>query len=351
MAIVLPGRQHKPNFYEGLIGGLAQSAPQALENYQARQEQQRREALLAEQSAKKAAQEERMKQLELKSKEKIPFLKEEAKGQRQEEVYNKIVNGGRNVKNENAVDEQIQNNRPFHERITPEEELALSVVNPQAANTISKQREFAQKQKQHEEKIKTDIHKESVEYDRDTRKKAETAKKQLEAVSDIRESIKEGKTGSGGISRFFKGFGTIGDKISDFFKTAEQGKFEANTPLLLEGWKDVFGVRLSDSDLKVLLDKLPSISKSPEANEAVLKVIEKYARPLILKDEIAREVKKENGGYRPINFEDMVNERLDKRLEDERGVRVRNKTTRKIVRIPKGQVEAALQNGGELVNE
>lgn len=87
MTLVLQGRQHKPGFYESLVGGLAQSIPQALENYQTRQETLRKENLLSQQASQKAAQEEKLKRLQLQSQERIPQLKSEEERQGAEQLY------------------------------------------------------------------------------------------------------------------------------------------------------------------------------------------------------------------------------------------------------------------------
>lgn len=156
------------------------------------------------------------------------------------------------------------------------------------------------------------IHEMTKEEDKEIYEKASTAKKQIESIKDIREVADKVKPSN--ISNWFKGFGKVGDKLADAFTTAAQGKFAAALPTLIEGWKDVFGVRLSDADLKIIQDKLPGLGKDAAANKAILDVIEKYAKPNLMRAEIANEIKKENKGFRPIDFTAQVEERLQKRL-------------------------------------
>jgi len=215
------------------------------------------------------------------------------------------------------------------------------------------QRREAQR-KQDLEQTKSDVkerretHKESANYDEEIIKSAKRARQQLEAVKDIQDALKTGKVNPGSVSSIFKNLGTVGDKIANGFKNAQQGKVDAAIPFLLEGWKDVFGVRLSDSDLNLLLQKLPDISKNKEANEAVLGIIEKYAQDPIMRAEIASEIKKKTGGYRPLNFADQIEEEFVKRKEQKAPVRIKAPNG-KIYNVPKNQQEAALSAGGTLV--
>jgi len=191
------------------------------------------------------------------------------------------------------------------------------------------------------------FHKESADYDKEVRESYKHAQKQVEAIKDIRDAIASGKVKPKSISNIFRGLGPIADKISNAFTSAEQGQFEAAMPLLLEGWKEVFGVRLSDADLKILESKLPSIGKDPKANKSILDIIEKYAKPNILRAEIARDIKKKNKGLRPLAFEDKVEEELEKRLESEKTV-IMIDPNGKRRKVPKNRVDELLKAGGKL---
>lgn len=226
--------------------------------------------------------------------------------------------------------ENVLKNNP---NATPDEigiQLARAGISPGRASPFieNKRRseENTAKNVKASNKEKMDIHKDSEKFDTQLQDQAEAAEKQVEATKDILKAIKTGKVQPLSIYNALKGFGTAGDKIASAFKSAEQGKVEAAVPLLLEGWKSVFGVRITDADLKLLLDKLPSISNSPEANEAIIGIIQKYAKPMIEKEKIGRQIKKENGGFRPINYRDEINERYKKQFGQPAGkIRVRSK--------------------------
>lgn len=165
-------------------------------------------------------------------------------------------------------------------------------------------------------KEELEFHKESKAYDEEIRESAKRAKAQEKAFKDIAESIKGGvKPGS--VYNILKDLGTVGDKIAKAFKTGEQGQFEAALPILLEGWKEVFGVRLSDADLLILQNKIPDVGNSPEANEAILKILQKYTKAPLMREKVASEIKKANKGLRPLGYEDQVEAETDRRLAEE----------------------------------
>lgn len=159
-------------------------------------------------------------------------------------------------------------------------------------------------------------HKESSKYDEEIRNAAKTAENELEALGDIEEALNSGKVSPTNWSNIFRGFGKVGDKLADLFTTKEQAIISASLPRLLEGAKEIFGVRLSDADLKVIQDKLPGLGKSPEANKAIVGILKKYAKLNKQRGEIARRLKKENKGMRPLGYEDKVEEEV-LRLRDE----------------------------------
>lgn len=158
------------------------------------------------------------------------------------------------------------------------------------------------------------FHQDTAKFDEKIREDAERASKQLEATKDIISAIKSGKVKPTTISSLFRRMGTVGDKIANAFLNAEQGKIEASIPLLIEGWREVFGTRISDADLKIIESKLPDIGKTPEANKAIVDIIDKYAKRSVLKGEVAKEIRKQNKGKRPLNYIDQVEEEFQKRL-------------------------------------
>jgi hypothetical protein len=122
----------------------------------------------------------------------------------------------------------------------------------------------------------------------------------------------------------------------------------SSIPQLLEGWKQVFGIRLTDADLKILQDKLPDIGKSPEANKAILKVMKKYGEMSSLRHKIATDIKKGNKGIRPLGYADMIEERFDEMVKP---VKIINPKTGNTIEIPAYKMGDAINSGARLADE
>jgi hypothetical protein len=105
---------------------------------------------------------------------------------------------------------------------------------------------------------------------------------------------------------------------------------------------------LSDADLKMLQDKLPSIGKNPDSNKAILKILGKYAELTTLRTQIARDIKQNNKGLRPLGYADMIEERFDQMIAP---VKIVNPNNGKTIDIPAYKLSDAIKAGAKLSNE
>jgi len=192
------------------------------------------------------------------------------------------------------------------------------------------------------------FHKESEKYDEELLKNARIAKKQISVISDIDEAINSGKVTPSSLANIFKGFGKIGEKFSEALINKNEAVLIASIPQLLEGWKEVFGLRLSDADLKLLQDKLPSIGKNKDANKAILGILRKYADTTLLREKIGEELKSKNKGLRPLGFASKVEQRFDEMISP---VKIINPNNGKVIEIPAYKLSDALSSGAKLANE
>lgn len=210
------------------------------------------------------------------------------------------------------------------------------------------ERKIDQKEKIRTREEELQFHRESEKYDQELFKQSKIAKNQIDTIGNIEKAISSGNVTPSSLANIFKGMGKIGDKISEALINKDQATLLASIPQLLEGWKEVFGVRLSDADLKLLQDKLPGIGKTPEANRAIVKVLKKYADMTILRSQIAKEIKAKNKNLRPIGYADMIEERFDQMVQP---VKVINPQNGREIEIPAYKVSDAIKAGGKLANE
>lgn len=260
--------------------------------------------------------------------------------------------------------------KPNQPRTVPEDfvtKLALRPATAPAARIIQSQNEAAVKQQNRLEDIareneqasrkeKLEFHKESKDIDDEIRLSEVRAKKQEIASRDIRKALKSGNVSPSNLSNIFKDTGPWGQKIAESLINKDQAAFQASQPMLLEGWKDVFGVRITDADLRILQDKLPGLGKSVEANQAILNILDKYTDVSKMRGQIARQIKEENGGLRPLGYGDLIESRLEQEMEKkypdmDKEVMVIHPKTGQPVPVKRKDLDRAISGGGKLVNE
>jgi hypothetical protein len=213
----------------------------------------------------------------------------------------------------------------------------------------------AQKSREAEERKATQkrtedlgFHKESKEYDDKLLDQSRKADNQMEALSNIEKSIKSGNIKPTSAVNILRGTGAIGDKIANALLNNDQATVLSSIPYLIEGWKDIFGVRLSDADLKIIQDKLPDIGKSPEANMAMVKIMRKYSEMSKLRYQIGKEIKEKNNGLRPLGFADQIETQFQNMMKP---VKVTNPKTGNVIEIPAYKVSDAVKSGAVLSDE
>lgn len=252
-----------------------------------------------------------------------------------------------------AQSEQVKGVAPQQRKFS-KDELTRMHASPdieirEYAKAISKDQQEEEKLSQKYTKATRDeqllFHKESAKYEEELMKQRKIAKGQIETVKTLDKAIKSENINPSSIANMFKGLGPIGDKISEAVINKDQATLLASIPQLLEGWKEVFGVRLSDADLRLLQDKLPSIGKNPEANLAITKILKKYAEMTLLRSDIAKEIKDSNKGLRPLGYADQIEERFDDMVAPVKMINPRNG---RVMEVPAYKVSDAINAGGKL---
>lgn len=239
---------------------------------------------------------------------------------------------------------------------SPKMMAAASIVNPnvgkvmQAANNeiIEKDKLAYERERdltKEANKEKRAIHEESAKFDDKLEENTKVARDQFEHIKDIEKAVRSGKVKPFSVSNIFRKFGPIGELFAKAALNNDEATLMSSIPSLLAGWKEVFGVRLSDADLKILEEKLPDIGKNPEANLAITGIIKKYADRTILRSKIAQDIKEKNGGYRPMGYANQIEKRYE---EMTKPVQVISPMSGKPIEIPAYQLSEALAFGAKL---
>lgn len=173
-----------------------------------------------------------------------------------------------------------------------------------------------------------DIHQSEKAEFKDLQKSAHNAKIKLQARDVMRSQLATGKLDPKSVrniaANFFKGHPTL----EGLFTTPEREVFKSAGITQFEGMKDVFGSKsFTDADLAVAATKIMDPSKPVAANLAIADFWDFSDKMKVEEAKIAQQVKKENGGYLPINWKEQVDERMQERFGDEVGEIVRNAAT------------------------
>jgi hypothetical protein len=242
---------------------------------------------------------------------------------------------------------------------TDQQKELISLMNPQLAKQIQEQDKEKAKVKRHNQDIELakakdkrkeelDFDKRSEGYDEELLTNYKTAIKQQDAIKEAEKAIKSGKVNPGSLTNFFKGMGSVGDKLSKALISKDQATVQALIPEFLEGRKELFGVRLSDADLALLQDKMVDIGKTSEANMAILKLAKKYSELSTLRYQIGKKIKEENKKLRPLGYQDLIEERFEQMTKP---IKIKNPHTGNVVEIPAYKIGPYITDGGEIIEE
>lgn len=99
----------------------------------------------------------------------------------------------------------------------------------------------------------------------------------------------------------------------NILKSANAQEFDSYTLPQLEGLRALLGGILSDSDIRLVMQKVLTSDKNPEANKKIASWLKLANNASIYKDQIGEEIKGKNGGFRPIDYTSQVDRTYSER--------------------------------------
>lgn len=190
-----------------------------------------------------------------------------------------------------------------------EEGLSEEEMRAMKPEILQKVLDRKEKAREYEGASKLAIHKSSEDEAKLVSESYQNGKRVKQAYKIASNAIEQnGVDGIPTLAKYLKVFGA--NRLSEVLMSKDQAQLQSLIPTFMENFKQLFGGRITNADLVILEAKVPDMLKSKEANKAVLEILNKYADINIETGDIAREVVKDNGGYRPIDFMDQIEERL-----------------------------------------
>ena len=149
------------------------------------------------------------------------------------------------------------------------------------------------------------MHNDSKEFFDKTVSASSSAQETLEALELQEQAIKSGEIGRLSAPAIANALGL--DFIKRFAETPTSKAFKTASKQMFTEAKDLFGTRPLGFEIRLMQQMQPEIGVSEEANLAVVSTLKKSALLKGLKADIARQITAANGGFRPANFEGIVN--------------------------------------------
>ena len=234
------------------------------------------------------------------------------KQERDEDYINKLLKPSQKSDKNGPITAADVEESVNPEELGAEQLAGIATRKPAVANTLTHLKDVATREEREKTKAATKekefFHNESSKYAEELRNQADSAVAQDRAID--RQLAQADKIGWGE-----RALNAVLAKtpFSDLFKSKNAQEMDANLLAQFPGMRQLLGGILSDSDIKLILQKFVTSSKSPEANKIIVKTL-KYENGLrIAKQDIAKEVVKENGGYRPADFASIVDQRFQEK--------------------------------------
>lgn len=193
-------------------------------------------------------------------------------------------------------------------RLSPEHKLKVAALQQQ--RQLAKEKLSAREQEEVSKETKP-------AYD-EINKHAKAAKENNIRLGRMEQLINEGKLDNPIYSSLLDaiGHGIFGAGIDlSALQTADSQEFKKLSNDFVKSAKDYFGSRLTDTDLKTFLKTVPNLSQTDEGKRRVINNLRRFNDVALLKRQAANEVIREHGGKRPRNFEELVDDRVEKEVD------------------------------------
>jgi len=197
-------------------------------------------------------------------------------------------------------------------------------------------------------------HKETTKYAENIAEDADQARNILHANKGLREAIKKGKTGLSARNAMYKYLVSQKSPFAGLFQDKDTQAVINSQKALSGGFKKLFGSKPTEREFFWYENILPDLFKSGEVNESIADYYDEIAQIMLKSQSIMDEIVKKNGGYRPIDIDSQVREKMKPELdklvnngEKLSGYVMMRAPDGQVRRIPKSQLQAALEAGGE----
>ena len=163
------------------------------------------------------------------------------------------------------------------------------------------------------------INKEVFPFIKDVQAKAKGARENNIRLNRMENLIASGKLNNPAFSSVLKtlkhGVFGIGVDLSSLMSTESQ-EFDKLSTDFVKNAKDIFGSRITDTDLKTFLATIPNLSQSDAGKMAVVRNLRLMNEGAELRDKAARQLLKHYDNKPPLDFEAQVDELIKPKMDE-----------------------------------
>lgn len=252
------------------------------------------------------------------------------KGKRQEERFknltgilgmeknNSMLPDGQGMSNTNPA--QTERNQ-FNPAEIPDEVIAqIAIEDHQTARVLQSQKNVALREGRAEREFEFQQHKASPEYQREQHLQSAQAQADVKYNQSLEEASKQHALKEQTLSRLeqLNKKGVTGKPYEKLLEKAglvnltSEGRreFAADVKNLITDIRSILGAQFTGFEFQTILNAYPNADFSKEANEAIIRNLKDFQDIKSKEVEFAREIKRENGGKLPEDFQSKVNEKV-----------------------------------------
>jgi hypothetical protein len=196
-------------------------------------------------------------------------------------------------------------------RINPQQRLKLA--------EMQQRKELAERKLSQTDQARVD--KETLPVFKDVNDKAKAAKDSDQRLNRIEKLLNEGNVQDNFFIRSLEGlkhnkyFGSIAEGVQRLITNKDTQEFEKLSTDFVKDAKQFFGSRITEAEVQLFLKTVPSLAQTNEGKKRVIRNMRIFNQAAELKQQAMRQVIKQNGGKRPSNLEEQVDELIGPQLD------------------------------------
>jgi hypothetical protein len=244
------------------------------------------------------------------------YVADQLKDQRSQKVWdmiNKAVGINPQIEQNEAMEGQTVpgqlNAQNFDPAQISDEALAqIAAVDPQTANLLQRQKDVALREKSRAQELAMKERKMDPEFQREQRLEASQAQADVKFNQQLQEASKQHELKKQTLERL-EALNEKGVTGKPYEKLLERAGLVKN---LITDIRSILGAQFTGFEFQTILNAYPSADFSKDANKAIIRNLQEFQDIKSKEVEIAQQLKKENGGKIPFDFQSKVNEEVRK---------------------------------------